>query len=81
MTERLKKPLSVLCQKERNNADFHTVMPAVKLRLQPLDVLFQVLVLLLLFLIFPLPLLCRQLQVHRRRVLDGLCSETQTVCE
>lgn len=52
-----------------------TVTPVVKLRLQSLDVLFQVLVLLLLLLIFPLPLLRRQLQVHRRRVLYGLCAE------
>lgn len=40
-----------------------TVSPAVELRLELLNGLLQGLVLLLLLLIFPLPLLCCQLQV------------------
>ena len=51
-----------------------TVPPAVELVLQPGDGVPQGLVLLLLPLIFLLPLLCRQLDVHGDSVLDGLCS-------
>lgn len=52
-----------------------TVPPAVEFSLQPLDDAFQALVLLLLLLVFLLPLLSRQLQVHGHRVLDGLGSK------
>lgn len=55
---------------------FLTVPPAVEFGLQPLDDGLQTLVLVLLLLILLLPLLGRQLQVHRHRVLDGLGSET-----
>lgn len=51
-----------------------TVPPAVELSLQPLNDTLQALVLLLLLLVFLLPLLCRQLQVHTHGVLDGFGS-------
>lgn len=52
-----------------------TIPPAVEFGLQLLDGAFQALVLLLLLLVFLLPLLGRQLQVDRHRVLDGLGSK------
>lgn len=52
-----------------------TVPPAAEFSLQPLDDVLQTLVLLFLLLVLFLPLLRRQLQVHRHRVLDGLSSE------
>lgn len=51
-----------------------TVPPTVELVLQPGDGVPQGLILLLLPFILLLPLLCRQLNVHGDRVLDGLCS-------
>lgn len=51
-----------------------TVPPTVELVLQPGDGVPQGLILLLLPFILLLPLLCRQLNVHSDRVLDGLCS-------
>lgn len=50
-----------------------TAPPAVELRLQPGDGVFQRLVLLLLFLPLVLPLLCGQLHIQTDCVLDGLC--------
>lgn len=54
-----------------------TISPAVELSLQFLDVVLQGLVLLLLLLVFPLPLLCSQLQVDGGSVPDGLGTVTQ----
>lgn len=54
-----------------------TISPAVELNLQLLDGFLQSLVLLLLFLILPLPLLRRQLQVDGGGVPDGLGAVTE----
>lgn len=67
--ERIVKPKSTMQSSSRL-----TVSPAVELVLQPGDCVLQSFVPLLLPLVFLLPLLRRQLNVHRHRILNGLCS-------